>query len=67
MTTPLTDEQLWGVPPREMPKAQLLQAEDGWCAVHETECTFWLVNYGHSGCALETCKYFQREALVNSQ
>jgi hypothetical protein len=58
MTQPLTDEQLWGVPPQEMPDPSSSQPVDGWCSIHETQCSFWLVNYGHAGCALSKCKYF---------
>lgn len=58
MNRPIPDEMLWGVPRKDMPKTQILQAENGWCAVHDTQCAFWVVNFGHIGCVLEACRYF---------
>jgi hypothetical protein len=63
---PLTDEELWCLPPEDMPDPSGLEAEDGWCLPHDTRCTFWLVNYSHTGCVLQSCKYWPG-ALINNQ
>ncbi len=58
MSQPLTLEQIWGVPDDELPGPSLLEAEEGWCPMHDTQCTFWIVNYSHTGCVLRNCKHF---------